>query len=62
MKKKNRNTGECTNIDSKDDWKEKFFEDNGSVEDQLIEQAESPTVYKKKIKDWIRDNPKPIGG
>jgi len=59
MKVKNPKTGKYESISKLDDWKEKFFKDNGSIEDQIIEQAESPTTYKNKIKDWIKDNPKP---
>ena len=61
MKIKNKETGKYEQISSLDAWKEKFFKDNGSIPDQIIEQAEAPTVYKNKIKDWIRDNPKPGG-
>jgi len=59
MKKRNRRTGVLINLSSVDNWKEKFIKDNGSIEDQFIEQAETPIVYKNKIKDWIKDNPKP---
>ncbi|MBU1095849.1 MAG: hypothetical protein KKB34_05145 [Bacteroidetes bacterium] len=41
-------------------WIKKFYRDNGSIEDQIIEQAESPTTYKNKIKQWVKDNPKTI--
>lgn len=60
MKKRDKTTGKVKNLNPVDDWREKFFKDNGSVQDQIIEQAESPTVYKNKIKNWIAENPKPI--
>ena len=50
---------EFVHVSKVGEWKEKFFKDNGNTEDQLIEQAENPTVYKNKIKNWISDNPKP---
>jgi len=59
MKIKDKN-GKFKHISPSEEWKEKFFKDNGSIENQLIEQAESPTEYKNKIKQWIKDNPKPI--
>lgn len=54
--------GEFKHITKVGTWKQKFFDDNGTTEDQIIEQAMSPTAYKNKIKDWISNNPKPGGG
>ena len=51
--------GEVLHISSLDEWKDKFWKENGTAEEQIIQQAENPTTYKNKIKQWIKDNPKP---
>ena len=60
MKVIDNKTGKFEHVSKIKKWKDKFFKDNGSIEDQFIEQAESPTAYKAKIKLWKKDNPKPI--
>lgn len=59
MKIKKQKSKKFEEVSKLGEWKDKFFKDNGSIEDQLIESCETPTTYKNKIKAWFADNPRP---